>query len=111
WGEMPDPCPPVPFLRPGRQGAKNPRCRGKDTVMDKPTPIPAFPPRTGLAGAMALALALPAMPALAADLLIVAEAPAAEGRDWTGPRVGIELPAGARGSLTYTTSTPTTYRF
>ncbi len=79
--------------------------------MDKPTPIPAFPPRTGLAGAMALALALPAMPALAADLLIVAEAPAAEGRDWTGPRVGIELPAGARGSLTYTTSTPTTYRF
>lgn len=86
--------------------------------MDKPTPNPALPPRARLAGTMALmALALPAGPALAADLIIApateagVEAGAATGRDWTGPRVGTELLAGARGSLTYETSTPTTYHF
>ncbi len=77
--------------------------------MDQPTPKPAFSPPARLAGVLALALALP-VPALAADLAPPAPA-ATEGRDWTGPRAGAELLSGARGSMTYTTSTPTTYRF
>lgn len=60
--------------------------------MDKPNRMTVFP-----LAALALALATPAL--------------TQEGRDWTGPRVGAELLSGARGSLTYTTSTPTTYRF
>lgn len=78
--------------------------------MDKPIPIPALLSRLPLAGVMALGLALPAAPVLAADLIVTPPpAPAlTAGRDWTGPRIGVELPAGARGTLTHERSTPGT---
>lgn len=81
--------------------------------MDKPNPIPAFLHHIPVAGTLALALALPLPQARAADLIrdTGPEVEAAEGRDWTGPRAGAELLAGARASLTYTTSTPTIYDY